>query len=112
MTALFKAATSAITLAVFLNSSSFSSPQPFISPKESKTPKIQVAVLLDVSNSMDGLIAQAKTQLWNMVGILGKADCNGVTPQIEIALYEYGSPRNDANKGYVKQINSFSTDLD
>jgi chorismate mutase len=75
-------------------------------------PKIQVAVLLDVSNSMDGLIAQAKSQLWNMVSILGRAECNGNTPVIEIALYEYGSPRNDAKKGYVKQINGFSTDLD
>jgi hypothetical protein len=75
-------------------------------------PKIQVAVLLDVSNSMDGLIEQAKAQLWNMVSVLGKANCNNVTPSIEIALYEYGRPANDAKAGYVKQINSFTGDLD
>lgn len=75
-------------------------------------PKIQAAILLDVSNSMDGLIEQAKAQLWNMVSVMGKAKCNDVTPQIEIALYEYGSPRNDAGKGYVKQISGFTTDLD
>ena len=33
------------------------------------TPKIQAAILLDVSNSMDGLIDQAKNQLWNMVNV-------------------------------------------
>lgn len=74
--------------------------------------KIQVAILLDVSGSMDGLIEQAKAQLWNMVSVMGKAQCNGVTPQIEIALYEYGRSSNNVNEGYVKQINGFSTDLD
>ena len=36
---------------------------------QSKKPaqqKIQVAILLDVSGSMEGLIEQAKAQLWNM----------------------------------------------
>ena len=47
--------------------------------------KIQAAILLDVSNSMDGLIEQAKAQLWTMVNVMGKAKCNGETPQIEIA---------------------------
>jgi hypothetical protein len=75
-------------------------------------PKIQAAILLDVSNSMDGLIAQAKAQLWNMVMVMAKAKCNDATPQIEIALYEYGSPRNDVKQGYVKQISAFTTDLD
>ena len=74
--------------------------------------KVQVAVLLDVSNSMDGLIEQAKAQLWNMVSVLGKATCNNVAPTVEIALYEYGRPTNDANSGYVKQINYFTRDLD
>lgn len=74
--------------------------------------KIQAAVLLDVSNSMDGLIDQAKAQLWNMVSVMGKASCDGVTPTVEIALYEYGRPTNDERKGYVKQISGFTTDLD
>ena len=80
-------------------------------PKKSK-PKIQAAILLDVSNSMDGLINQAKAQLWNMVSVMGKAKCDGVAPQIEIALYEYGRTNNDASKGYVKLISPFSSDLD
>jgi hypothetical protein len=75
--------------------------------------KIQVAILLDVSGSMDGLIEQAKAQLWNMVNTMGKAKCSGeLTPAIEIALYEYGRPSNDVKKGYVKQINGFINDMD
>jgi hypothetical protein len=76
-------------------------------------PKIQAAILLDVSGSMDGLIEQAKAQLWNMVSTMGKAKCgNDVSPQIEIALYEYGRTTNDVKKGYVKKINGFINDLD
>ena len=75
-------------------------------------PKIQVAILLDVSNSMDGLIQQAKAQLWNMVSVMGKAKCNEVTPQIEIALYEYGRSSNDIKQGYVKQVSGFTNNLD
>ena len=95
----------------------------FSSPAEHKTEietpkkiknssKIQAAILLDVSNSMDGLIEQAKAQLWTMVNVMGKAKCNGETPQIEIALYEYGRDNNDLRKGYVKQITPFTSDLD
>ncbi len=76
-------------------------------------PKIQVAILLDVSGSMDGLIDQAKTQLWNMVSTMGKAKCgNAITPKLEIALYEYGRTTNNAKQGYVKKINDFMSDLD
>jgi len=94
--------------------SSFVSPSSLPNKKTSlATPKIQVAILLDVSGSMDGLIEQAKAQLWNMVSTMGKVKCNeNVSPKIEIALYEYGRTTNDARKGYVKQINSFINDLD
>lgn len=80
--------------------------------KTAKTSKIQVAILLDVSGSMDGLIEQAKAQLWSMVNTMGKAKCDGKAPEIEIALYEYGRTTNDAKDGYVKQLNGFISDLD
>ncbi len=81
--------------------------------KPTVKPKIQAAILLDVSNSMDGLIDQAKAQLWNMVSVMGKAKCdNAVQPDIEIALYEYGRDTNPVSTGYVKQISPFTTDLD
>jgi hypothetical protein len=75
-------------------------------------PKIQAAILLDVSNSMDGLIDQAKNQLWNMVNVLSKVTCEGTMPAIEIALYEYGKDSNDPKEGYIKQISPFTNNLD
>jgi hypothetical protein len=87
---------------------------PLPTPKKSTAqPKIQAAILLDVSGSMDGLIEQAKAQLWNMVTTMGKVKCNkGIDPAIEIALYEYGRSNNDITKGYVKQLSGFTNDLD
>ena len=82
-------------------------------PKPNASPKIQVAILLDVSGSMEGLIEQAKAQLWSMVNTLGKAQCADKTqPRVELALYEYGRTNNDAGKGYVKQLSPFTNDLD
>ncbi|GAB4093741.1 vWA domain-containing protein [Flaviaesturariibacter terrae] len=82
------------------------------SPAKPPAPRIQIALLLDVSNSMDGLIDQAKAQLWNLVSVLGRAECNRGTAQIEIALYEYGRTGNNASAGYVKQLMPFTRNLD
>lgn len=84
---------------------------PAVTAKKVK-PKIQAAILLDVSGSMQGLIEQAKAQLWTMVSTMGRASCDGQAPDIELALYEYGRTNNDAAKGYVKQISAFTADLD
>lgn len=75
-------------------------------------PRIQVALLLDTSNSMDGLINQAKSQLWNIVKELAKADVGGKTPRFEVALYEYGNDNLSVTKNYVRQVLPFTTDLD
>lgn len=76
----------------------------------SKT-KIQVAILLDTSGSMDGLIEQAKSRLWNIVNTLTTLKYNGQTPEIEIALYEYGS-YNRYDGDFMRQITPLTTDLD
>ncbi len=73
---------------------------------------IQVALLLDTSNSMDGLINQAKAQLWEIVNQLSYAKCRSVQPNLEIALYEYGNDRLSSREGYIKQVIGFSNDLD
>lgn len=77
----------------------------------SKDNKIQVALLLDTSNSMDGLIDQAKSRLWNIVNTLTTLKYNGQSPQIEIALYEYG---NDGirDENYIRQVTPLTQDLD
>ncbi|WP_213524089.1 vWA domain-containing protein [Nonlabens sp.] len=73
---------------------------------------IQIALLLDTSNSMDGLIDQAKTQLWDVVNKMSGAHCNEQQALLEIALYEYGNSRLHSEEGFVRQVLSFSTDLD
>jgi len=74
---------------------------------------VQVAILLDTSNSMDGLIDQAKSQLWKMVGELALArDKSGNIPDIEIALYEYGNDGLPAEGGYIRMVSELTTDLD
>jgi hypothetical protein len=73
---------------------------------------IQVAILLDASNSMDGLIGQAKTQLWKIVNEFALAKRNGKTPRLEVAFYEYGKSSLPIAEGYIRQIVPLSTDLD
>ena len=43
-------------------------------PEPTKGPMIKLALLLDTSNSMDGLINQARSRLWNVVNEIGKAE--------------------------------------
>ena len=74
--------------------------------------KIQVALILDTSNSMDGLITQAKTQLWTVVNELAKAKYQQQQPDLQIALYEYGNDNLEAKEGYLRMVSQFTTDLD
>lgn len=74
--------------------------------------KIKIALLLDTSNSMDGLISQAKSQLWKLVNELAKAEHDGDKPDVEIALYEYGNDRLNMSEGYIRQVLAFTSDLD
>ena len=82
-------------------------------PPEQKTSrKIQIALLLDTSNSMDGLIDQAKSQLWNIVNELAKARCDEGKPQLQIALYEYGNDNLPSSEGYIRLVTPLTSDLD
>jgi len=81
-------------------------------PNSAETTKIQVALLLDTSNSMDGLIDQAKSRLWNIVNTLTTLKYEGKTPDIEISLYEYGNDGLSERSNYIRQVTPLSTDLD
>lgn len=81
-------------------------------PATASNTKIQVALLLDTSSSMDGLIDQAKSRLWNIVNTLTTLKYEGKTPDIEIALYEYGNDGLSIKSNYIRQVTPLSTDLD
>ena len=75
----------AFALALSLSQSSMSR-----EPDPRPRPVVQIAILLDTSNSMDGLIGQAKTQLWNVVNEFVRAKKDGRPPAVQVALFEYG----------------------
>lgn len=54
-------------------------------------PRVQIALLLDNSGSMSGLLNQARTQLWKVVNEFIAAKRDGMTPEVEVALYKYGA---------------------
>jgi hypothetical protein len=74
---------------------------------------VKIALLLDTSNSMDGLINQAKAQLWDIVNQFTYVKCgNDRRPVLKIALYQYGNDELSAGEGYIQQVLGFSGDLD
>ncbi len=78
----------------------------------SDAPRIQLAILLDTSNSMDGLINQARTQIWKIVNTLATAKQDGKSPDLQVSLYEYGKSSLPANEHFLRQIVGFTDDLD
>ena len=85
---------------------------PTDTPAKDERPLVQLALLLDTSNSMDGLIAQAKTQLWQIVNEFIAAKQDGKAPKVEVALYEYGNDGLPGEKGHVRLVSELSDDLD
>lgn len=81
-------------------------------PFTGKRASVDVAILLDTSNSMDGLINQAKSQLWTIVQQFAKAKKDGQTPMLRVALFEYGNTNLPAAEGYIRQVVPLTDDLD
>jgi len=77
-----------------------------------KRPRVELAILLDTSGSMEGLIEQAKGQLWKVVNEFIHARQNGVIPEVHVALFEYGKSSLPEAEGYLRMIQPLSNDLD
>jgi len=75
-------------------------------------PKIQLAILLDTSSSMNGLIDQTRNQLWQVVNEFSKAEQNGIKPTLEVAVYEYGNSHLSASSGFIRQVSALTGELD
>jgi hypothetical protein len=80
--------------------------------KPSAKPRIEIALLLDTSGSMSGLINQARTKLWKIVNEFEIAKRNGQRADVYVALYEYGNDGLVSESGYVRQIVPLTLDLD
>jgi hypothetical protein len=70
---------------------------------------IDLVICLDISGSMDGLIASAKIQLWNVVNELARIK---PTPNLRVGLYTYGATRYDPKAGWVHKDVDLTEDLD
>ena len=81
-------------------------------PRPREESVVQLALLLDTSNSMDGLISQAKSQLWRVVNEFNGARQHGRQTVVEVALYEYGNNSLSAGTNYVWQVLPLTRDLD
>lgn len=81
-------------------------------PVASSEPLVQLAILLDTSGSMKGLADQARCQVWNAVSRLSTAERSGKPIRLEIAVYQFGTEFVGKSEGCLKQIISFTEDLD
>ena len=68
-----------------------------------------LAIALDVSGSMDGLIESAKQRLWDITNELGQAEPR---PRLRVAVLSYGNPDYGHRNGYVRVDQPFTRDLD
>ncbi len=99
---------------LFTSNLSFADNKTEAGKKETKPPApvIQMAILLDTSNSMDGLINQARTQLWKVVNEFATARRNDRVPDLRVALYQYGNSKLSKDDNWIQQVLPFSDDLD
>ena len=81
-------------------------------PASTEKAEIQIALLLDTSSSMDGLINQARTYLWKVINDLTLGHQQGKPVHISIALYEYGNDNLTSSSEYIRKVLDFSDDLD
>jgi hypothetical protein len=74
--------------------------------------KVQLVILFDTSNSMDGLLNQAKSRIWAIVNEASTLTYQGAPVTLEIAMYDYGNSTIPAAKNHIRKQLDFSTDLD
>lgn len=79
---------------------------------EKETATIQIAILLDTSSSMNGLLYQTSYQIWDIINVITQLKIEGKQPKLEFALYEYGNDYIPEEDGFVRKIKGFNTDLD
>ena len=74
--------------------------------------RVQLALLLDTSGSMEGLIHQARSRLWSIVNEFNTSRRDGKTPEVEVALYEYGNDSLNPENHWVRCVTPLTRDLD
>lgn len=116
-------ATTLALYALFFRGPSYKQPEPTPQPPEPVvhvTPvaeftepevNVQICLILDTSSSMDGLVEQARTQLWEMVSEM-QVDDDDSERTVAVALYQYGNSRLPKDDGFIENLTPLTTDLD
>jgi hypothetical protein len=78
-------------------------------PAPPAAPPIDLAICLDISGSMSGLLNAARQNLWAVVNDLARMR---PAPHLRVALLTYGCSAHDPASGWVKIETDFTTDLD
>jgi len=86
--------------------------RPHATPTYTPRPLIQIALLLDTSGTMTGLIRQARAELWQVVNGLVYARRDAAPAVLMVALYEYGNNLIGKERRYVRQVVPFTPELD
>ena len=73
---------------------------------------MQLALLLDTSNSMDGLIDQARAQLWSEVNEMSQMEKDCKPVQLQVAPFQCGNNDLESADGFIQLRAPFTTDLD
>ena len=71
------------------------------SAAEPDRPAIEIAICLDTSGSMQGLIESAKQKLWTVVTDMGTAK---PSPVLKVALFQYGNDGLQSENGWVQEL--------
>lgn len=79
-------------------------PAPLQAPQD-----IDLALCLDTSGSMGGLLDSARQRLWSLVNELALAE---PTPRLRVALLTFGTPAYGADSGFVQTALPLTEDLD
>jgi len=106
MSRIIRSATLLVAVVAFAATSGRATAAPI--PAEKSQP-VDLVICLDVSNSMDGLIASAKAKLWDIVNELATVK---PTPKLRVALYSYGHDAYPAAGGWVRKEVDLTSDLD
>ncbi len=78
-------------------------------PPVQRSRTIDLAICLDTSGSMSGLINSARLKLWDIVNDLALA-CP--KPQLRVALLTFGNDGHDQENGWVRVDSGLTEDLD
>ncbi|MFO0783604.1 MAG: vWA domain-containing protein [Phycisphaerales bacterium] len=78
-------------------------------PQQKPVQNIDLAICLDTSGSMQGLIDSARARIWDVVSDLARAT---PAPKLRVALLTYGNDGYNAENGWTKVDIDLSDDLD